>query len=98
MASYDLRQVKTESERTFARYEFGLLAKQIIGSEDESEVDGFVANVFRLFDANMDGLLDAFEAVDLANIRRAQTRAFRTQRRHRIAAVLADRLLRPDCG
>ncbi len=43
--------------------------------------------------ANMDGLLDAFEGVSLAKIRRTQTRAFRTARRHRIAAILADRLL-----
>jgi len=43
--------------------------------------------------ADMDGLLDAFETLSLAKIRRAQTRAFRTARRHRIAAILADRLL-----
>jgi len=43
--------------------------------------------------ANMEGILDAFEALSLSKIRRAQTRAFRTARRHRIAAILADRLL-----
>ncbi|MEO9875519.1 MAG: hypothetical protein ABJM26_12090 [Anderseniella sp.] len=43
--------------------------------------------------ADMDGLLDAFENLNLAKIRRAQTKAFRTARRHRIAAILADRLL-----
>ena len=44
--------------------------------------------------AGMDGLLDAFEGLNLANIRRTQARAFRTARRHRIAAVLVDRLLK----
>lgn len=43
--------------------------------------------------AGMDGILDAFEAISLSKIRRAQTRAFRTARRHRIAAILADRLM-----
>lgn len=43
--------------------------------------------------ANMEGILDAFEVLNLSRIRRAQTRAFRTARRHRIAAVLVDRLL-----
>ena len=43
--------------------------------------------------ANMEGILDAFEALNLAKIRRSQSRAFRTARRHRIAAILADRLM-----
>lgn len=43
--------------------------------------------------AGMDGILEAFEALSLADIRRSQSRAFRTAKRHRIAAILADRLM-----
>jgi hypothetical protein len=64
-------------------------------SELHDDVIGAVSDVLAQTPgiADMEGILAAFESLSLAKIRRAQTRAFRTERRHRIAAVLADRLL-----
>ena len=64
-------------------------------SELHDDVIGAVSDVLAQTPgiADMEGILEAFESLSLARIRRAQTKAFRTERRHRIAAVLADRLL-----
>jgi len=64
-------------------------------SELHDDVIGAVSDVLAQNPeiADMDNILEAFEALSLSKIRRAQTRAFRTARRHRIAAILADRLM-----
>ncbi len=64
-------------------------------SELHDDVIGAVSDVLAQNPkiADMEGILEAFESLSLSKIRRTQTRAFRTARRDRIAAILVDRLM-----
>ena len=100
--TYKVTHARRTLQRTLRQHGPGRLTLRCIvdssranASELHDDTIGAVSDVLAQNPeiADMDGILDAFETLDLAKIRRAQTRAFRTARRHRIAAILADRLL-----